>query len=86
MFKSYFTVGFNQQGKDEFTLITGVTSIVPNLNGVLFFLHNGNTYQVESYMMSGDAGSLQLFIDYNDDWLVEELSNDPNCVKVVHGI
>lgn len=86
MFKSYFTVGFHQQGREEFTLITGVSSIVPNLNGVLFFLYNGNTYQVESYMMNESSGSLQLFIDYNDDWLVDELSSDPKCKKVVHGI
>ena len=30
-------------------IILGVTSIVPNLNGLLFFTENHRNYQVESY-------------------------------------
>lgn len=37
------------------TYVLGVTSIVPNLDGVLMFVENGNHHQVEHYEMVDDC-------------------------------
>lgn len=43
MFKTSFAVAIHREKK----IILGVTSIVPNLNGILFFTENRWNYQLE---------------------------------------
>lgn len=50
MFKSSFTVGYNHCGFE--TVVLGVTSIVPNLNGFLLFTEDGENFQIESYELA----------------------------------
>lgn len=64
MSKKSFTVGFVCNGK--IYVIYGVTSILPNLNGVLFQTENGEGYQVESFeLREGFLGSM--YIEYSTD-------------------
>lgn len=58
---SSFTVGYFLNGVTR--VVFGVTSIVPNLNGILLFVENGNHIQIESHQMI--EGCLDdMFIDY----------------------
>lgn len=51
MVKSSFTVSYRFVNSSKRVVILGVTSIVPNLNGVLFRTENGEDHQVESHQM-----------------------------------
>lgn len=60
--KSSFAVGFQIHRKGTI-VVTGVTSIVPNLNGVLLFTEDGQNVQIENYEMS-DGVIGNMFISY----------------------
>ena len=61
--KSSFSVGFQMRGCRKSKVVTGVISIVPNLNGVLLFVEDGHHVQIESYeMCDGVLGNM--FISY----------------------
>lgn len=64
MIKTNFTVGYRLNRQRH--LILGVTSIVPNLNGVLFFTEDGKNHFVESCELRHDilAG---MFISYDPE-------------------
>ena len=61
MIKSSFAVGYQLNSKTVNVL--GVTSIVPNLNGVLFFTEDGENHFIESHEMNEVLGNM--FIDYD---------------------
>ena len=46
--KSSFTVNYKLAHK-PFVTVLGVTSIVPNLNGFLFFTEDGEHHQIENH-------------------------------------
>lgn len=45
--KKSFTVNYKMAGT-PFVTVLGVTSIVPNLNGFLFFTEDGKNHQIEN--------------------------------------
>ena len=69
MCRNSFTVGFSLNGK--MYVIYGVTSIFPNLNGVLFQTENRKGYQVESYEMQEDLIG-NMYIEYSTDEYYED--------------
>lgn len=70
MINKSFTVGY-RQGRVHHAVL-GVTSIVPNLNGVLFFTEDGENHFVESCDMS--HGVLPgMYIEYSTE---EDISNE----------
>lgn len=62
--KNSFTVGFVVDGMK--IVIFGVTSIHPNMNGVLFNTENGVGYQVESHQMTDGNILGNMYIEYSD--------------------
>lgn len=74
--KNSFTVGFVLGGKK--IVILGVTSIHPNMNGVLFTTENSIGYQVESHQMTGGNILGNLYIEYSEpeDFYEYESSED----------
>lgn len=73
MSKSSFAVGFRINR--ETVVVLGVTSIVPNMNGVLFFTEDGKNYEVEAHNMK-DGILPNMFIDYEQFYLREEIELD----------
>lgn len=63
MIKSSFAVGYRMNRRTN--VVLGVTSIVPNLNGVLMFTEDGENHFIESYHMGEVLCSM--FISYEDD-------------------
>lgn len=63
--KSSFAVVYRLCAGDDVNVVLGVTSIVPNLNGLLFFTEDREDHQVEYYQMRD--GYFELDIDYNQD-------------------
>lgn len=53
--KSSFTVRFKLPRSVETVTILGVTSVVPNLNGILLFTEDGANYQIEHYEMEVES-------------------------------
>lgn len=78
--KDSFTVGY-QQGRVTH-IVCGVTSIVPNLNGVLMFTKDGRNHFIESYDMNGLLGNM--FIEYADQEVIVEYYDDPKYVVHDH--
>lgn len=67
MIKASFAVGY-QSFKGESSniiVVLGVTSIVPNLNGVLFFTEDRENHFIESCDMNEVLGNM--FISYEED-------------------
>ena len=64
MSKSSFAVKYHLPQYRKSVVVLGVTSIVPNLNGVLMFTENGRHHQVESCDMS-DNMLCGMSIDYH---------------------
>lgn len=60
MFKSSFAVGYRKDRKS--CVVLGVTSIVPNLNGILFFTEDGENHFIESHEIPN--GLCNMYIDY----------------------
>lgn len=56
--KSSFSVGYRLNRKTY--VIMGVSSIVPNLNGILFFTEDGENVQIEQETLGN------MFITYED--------------------
>lgn len=70
MSKSSFAVGF-KINRDT-VVVLGVTSIVPNMNGVLFFTEDGKNYEVEArHLRNEHLGNM--FIDYEQNYFKDEL-------------
>lgn len=63
MCKASFSVGFLIPHKGKTIVVMGVTSIVPNLGGVLLFTEDRRNYQIESWEMT-EACLGNMFIDY----------------------
>ena len=70
MSKASFAVQYCLPEYRKKVVVLGVTSIVPNLNGVLMFTENGRHHQVESYEMP-DNMLCGMSIDY--DFKEEEI-------------
>lgn len=69
-----FAVGVPIKGRTH--VILGVTSIVPNMNGILFFVENGDHFQIESYQMGDHKGNM--FISYEKpEWF-------EGCNYIIH--
>lgn len=74
--KSSFTVGYQQDRIDH--VVLGVTSIVPNLNGFLFFTEDGRNHQIESHELNFGA-LCNVFLEYSSEEDIEGYLEDP-CV------
>ena len=64
MAKSSFSVRYHLPAYRKTVAVLGVTSIYPNLNGVLFCTEDGRNHQVESHEMP-DKMLAGMSIDYN---------------------
>lgn len=62
--KKSFAVQYHLPQYRKTVVVLGVTSIVPNLNGVLMFTENGRNHQVESCDMT-DKMLCGMSIDYD---------------------
>ena len=74
MSKSSFTV-YYKLAHGPFVTVLGVTSIVPNLNGILFQTENGEGHQIEAYQMNIVKGSsivAGLSIEYSTEADIRE--------------
>ena len=85
MIKSSFTVSYRSK-RVRYTVL-GVTSIVPNLNGFLFFTEDGKNHFVESCDLA-DGNSLNgVYFEYSsaEDIAIEfEMAQDcPSLNKVI---
>ena len=69
--KKSFSVGYRLPHKGT-TVVLGVTSIVPNLNGVLLFVEDGDHVQIEAHMMT-DGLLGNMFIEYEP--VLEDLTD-----------
>ena len=80
MFKSSFTVGYLKFRNNEVenNVVLGVTSIVPNLNGFLFFTEDGENHFIEKDELSHQT-LCGMYMSY---FLEDEL--DPNAVVHDH--
>lgn len=75
--RNSFTVCYTSHGNPEMCIL-GVTSIVPNLNGLLLFTEDGEGFQIENCEMRCGtlSPSVRLFIEYsNDEDIAQEFSN-----------
>ena len=76
MSKASFAVQYHLSRYRKVVVVLGVTSIVPNLNGVLMFTENGRHHQVESYempdkMLCGMSINYDITeedIEFNHEW------------------
>jgi len=70
MMKTSFGVAYHEKK----VVILGVTSIMPNLNGVLFNTENRRGYQIESHDMKGVTLNIEYFnpkfMELPDDYTV----------------
>ncbi len=86
MSKSSFTVGYQLRGQTH--VLLGVTSIVPNLNGFLFFTEDGHNHMVEHHELSGGECEFlgNMFFEYTDDEgyleYFQTAGSTPDCYKV----
>lgn len=64
MINKSFTVGYYLNRVHH--TILGVTSIVPNMNGFLFFTEDGKNHFVESHSMQ-DNSLTHVFFEYSND-------------------
>lgn len=67
MIKASFAVGY-RKGRESHVVL-GVTSIVPNLNGVLMFTEDGENHFIESCEIPN--GLCNAYIDYEQDDCIE---------------
>lgn len=84
MVKSSFTVSYRNQGVR--TTVLGVTSIVPNLNGFLFFTEDGQNHFIECCDLKDNSLS-GIFFEYSTEVEIDrELSMErlsPELHKVI---
>ena len=65
--KNSFTV-FIGDHTEKTTVITGVTSIMPNLNGFLFNTEDGLGFQIEHHeLVEGGISNIAFEYDYTED-------------------
>jgi len=62
-----FNVCINRPEGQDSVIILGVTSICPNLGGVLFFTENGHNYQLERYEKFAGHDGISYTIEYDED-------------------
>lgn len=74
-FNSSFTVGFQMRGKTR--IVTGVTSIVPNLNGILMFTKDGENHFIESCELT-DGQLKGMFIEYSNSEDIAQYAAQPD--------
>lgn len=78
MIRTSFTVSYHHKLKVRVTVL-GVTSIVPNLNGFLFFTEDGENHFVESCDLF-DNSLLGMYLEYSTPEDIElEFSNALDC-------
>lgn len=66
MSKSTFAVGYDYNGDKH--IVLGVTSIVPNRNGILMFTEDGENHEIEA---NGEEVCLkEMFITYDYEALI----------------
>lgn len=86
MSKASFTVGYQLKGQTH--VVLGVTSIVPNLNGFLFFTEDGHNHIIENYELNGGECEFlgNMFFEYTDDEgyleYFQTAGATPDCYKV----
>lgn len=73
MIKSSFAVGYRINRVTK--VVLGVTSIVPNLNGVLLRVENGEDIQVEKYELTSGDFLANMFISYEEPSSFEGIFN-----------
>ena len=82
MIKTSFTVKYHLRGFDH--MILGVTSIVPNMNGILMFTEDGRNHFIESYELKDGAVLPKMFISYEGETLTsDELKTLRDCNFIV---
>lgn len=64
MSKASFTVGYRREGVDY--VVFGVTSVMPNLNGFLFFTEDGIHHFIEHWEITDNILG-NVFFEYTDD-------------------
>lgn len=72
MSKPTFAVGYDHNGDKH--IVLGVTSIVPNRNGILMFTEDGENHEVEAD--GEDVFLKEMFITYD----YETLENNPLAI------
>ena len=77
MIKASFTVGFMKKNSRRTTVVSGVTSIVPNLNGILMFTRNGENFFVESFELV-DGILPNMFIEYSTSEDIAQYDAQPD--------
>lgn len=93
MTKKSFTVRFNQPVENTpEVVILGVTSIVPNLNGFLFFTENSYNYQVDRSDLvkcDGDEMLCGMSIEYSSEESIasyyREWQNNQESFELIDG-
>ena len=65
MTRQSFTVKYRHSKQCKFVL--GVTSIVPNLNGFLFFTEDGQNHFIESDEVHWNQDSMPFTLEYSTD-------------------
>ena len=75
MINTSFTVGYQKKGKTH--VVVGVTSIVPNLNGILMFTRDGENHFVESYDLV-DGILPNMFIEYSNSEDIAQYESQPD--------
>ena len=84
MIRNSFTVGYRIH-RVHYTVL-GVTSIVPNLNGFLFFTEDGENHQIEACDLT-DRSLPGMHFEYSlDDDIKDEFelaSDQPDKYKVI---
>lgn len=74
MSKASFTVNY-KMAKKPFVTVLGVTSIVPNLNGFLFFTEDRKNHQIEACDLEDLWGSKTvtgMCLEYSTDQDIED--------------
>lgn len=63
MIKNHFTVGYRRNRQNHAVL--GVTSIVPNLNGILMFTEDGQNHFIEQHELLDGTELIGMYISYD---------------------
>ena len=84
MIRNSFTVKYRYSKQRKFVL--GVTSIVPNLNGFLFFTEDGQNHFIESSEVHWNQDSMPFTLEYSTesqiDYYLQSAKRYTNQVKV----
>lgn len=79
MIRNSFTVKYRHC--NQCIKVLGVTSIVPNLNGFLFFTEDGQNHFIESHEVARAQDSMPFTLEYSTD---AEVDYYIHCAKILH--